>query len=48
MASGGKKGPPPFARAFINSPGYFPIGSNFQAENTTQYFLKFLNASTIE
>ncbi|KAK0765220.1 hypothetical protein N5P37_002698 [Trichoderma harzianum] len=47
-AYGGKKGPPPFARAFINSLGYFPIGSNFQAENITQYFLKFLNASTIE
>ncbi|KAJ4861625.1 carboxylesterase family domain-containing protein [Trichoderma breve] len=47
-AYGGKKGPAPFARAFINSPGYFPIASNFQAENITQYFLKFLNASTIE
>lgn len=47
MADAGRSSRP-FARAFTQSPGYNPISSNFQAENTTQDFLSRLNVSTID
>ncbi|KAF2096265.1 acetylcholinesterase [Rhizodiscina lignyota] len=46
-AYGGQK-PVPFARAFSNSAGYFPIDSHYVTENTTQTFLARLNVSTID
>jgi carboxylesterase type B len=44
----GGRGPRPFARAFTNSPGYNPIISQKQMEETTQTFLGLLNVSSIE
>ncbi|OAP60425.1 hypothetical protein AYL99_05427 [Fonsecaea erecta] len=45
-AYGGLK-PAPFQRAMPQSPGYYPVASTFVQENTTQTFLKLINASSI-
>jgi carboxylesterase type B len=46
-AYGGQK-PVPFQQAIPQSPGWFPVPSNYVQENTTQNFLALLNVSTIE
>jgi len=45
-AYGGQKAVP-FQQALPQSPGWFPIASNWVQENTTQAFLALLNVSTI-
>ncbi|OAG39653.1 hypothetical protein AYO21_06121 [Fonsecaea monophora] len=45
-AYGGLK-PAPFQRAMPQSPGFIPSTSTFLQENTTQTFLKMINASSI-
>lgn len=45
-AYGGQQ-PVPFQQALPQSPGWFPIASNWQQENTTQTFLALLNVSSI-
>ncbi|KAK6443576.1 hypothetical protein LTR95_000403 [Oleoguttula sp. CCFEE 5521] len=47
-AYGGEKGPVPFAQAVLQSPGWQPLVSNQQQEQTLNYFLGVLNVSTIE
>lgn len=46
-AYGGLK-PAPFARAIPISAGWVPVTSNYQQENATNTFLRYLNVSTIE
>ncbi|OQU94968.1 hypothetical protein CLAIMM_01243 isoform 2 [Cladophialophora immunda] len=45
-AYGGLK-PAPFQKAMPQSPGFIPSASTFMQENTTQTFLKMINASSI-
>ena len=47
-AYGGAKGPVPFQQAVPQSPGFFPIVSNIQQENTFNAYLGLLNVTTIE
>ncbi|KAK3111790.1 hypothetical protein LTR53_012598 [Teratosphaeriaceae sp. CCFEE 6253] len=47
-AYGGNKGPVPFQQAIPQSPGFAPIVSNRQQENTLNNFLAIANVSTIE
>lgn len=46
-AYGGAKGPAPFQRAFLNSPGYLMVESNFEVENRTQTFLRLANVTSL-
>jgi len=46
-AYGGNKGAVPFNQAIMQSPGWQPIVSNQQQEQTFQYYLALLNVSTI-
>ncbi|TKA42681.1 hypothetical protein B0A54_07524 [Friedmanniomyces endolithicus] len=47
-AYGGNKGPVPFQQAVPQSPGFQPLVSNQQQENTLNTFLALANVSTIE
>jgi carboxylesterase type B len=47
-AFGGLDGPVPFQQAILQSPGFIPIVSNQQQEQTFQDFLSLLNVKTIE
>ncbi|KAK5700038.1 hypothetical protein LTR97_006172 [Elasticomyces elasticus] len=47
-AYGGNKGPVPFQQAIPQSPGFAPIVSNAQQEQTLNQFLALANVSTIE
>lgn len=47
-AYGGNNGPVPFAQAVPQSPGFMPIASNQQQEQTFNEYLALLNVSTIE
>ncbi|KAK1090278.1 hypothetical protein LTR48_008595 [Friedmanniomyces endolithicus] len=47
-AYGGNKGPVPFQQAVPQSPGFQPLVSNQQQENTLNEFLALANVSTIE
>lgn len=47
-AWGGGKEPSPFAQAIIQSPGFFPVASNNQQEDSFNQFLEILNVSTIQ
>ena len=48
QAYGGNKGPVPFAQAVPQSPGFAPVVSASQQENTFNAYLALLNVSTIE
>ncbi|KAF2233725.1 alpha/beta-hydrolase [Viridothelium virens] len=47
-AYGGLKGRVPFQQAIPQSPGFFPLYSNNQQEQTFQDFLSLLNVSTLQ
>ena len=47
-AYGGNKGPAPFAQAIMQSPGYQPVVSNSEQEQTFNSYLALLNVTTIE
>jgi carboxylesterase type B len=47
-AFGGLEGPAPFQQAIPQSPGFIPIVSNQQQEQTFQDFLSLLDVKTIE
>ena len=47
-AYGGKRGPVPFQQAILQSPGWFPVTSVDQQEDTLQQFLGILNVNTID
>lgn len=47
-AYAGRKGPSPFHQAILQSPGWVPVVSEDQQEETLQQFLGILNVSTIE
>jgi len=47
-AYGGNKGPAPFQQAIPQSPGFIPVVSNQQQEQTLNTYLSLLNVSTIE
>lgn len=46
-AYGGNKGPVPFAQALPQSPGWIPIVSNQQQEQTFNDFLSFANVTSL-
>lgn len=47
-AYGGTRGPSPFKQAILQSPGWYPIPSDEEQEDTLQDFLGILNANTID
>jgi carboxylesterase type B len=47
-AYGNQDGPPPFAQALPQSPGFLPYVSNQQQEQIFEDFLSLLNVKTIE
>ncbi|MCJ1257350.1 hypothetical protein MMC24_005175 [Lignoscripta atroalba] len=47
-AFAGLSGPVPFSQAIAQSPGFQPIPSSFQQEQTTEAFLSILNVSSIQ
>ena len=46
-AYGGKKGPVPFAQALPQSPGFIPIVSNQQQEQSFRGFLEYANVTSL-
>ncbi|KIW70144.1 hypothetical protein PV04_02444 [Phialophora macrospora] len=47
-AYGGSKGPAPFQRAILQSPGFQPFSGHGEQENLLQRYLVLLNVSTIQ
>lgn len=47
-AYGGNRGPVPFQQAILQSPGWYPIPSDEQQEDTLQDFLGILNVNTVD
>lgn len=47
-AFGGYNGPAPFSQAVIQSPGFEPIVSTIEQENTFNTFLSYANVTTLE